>query len=51
MIISQQLNREIIDEIYEITNRLRQISKSKKGLLFIQNILCHKRAMLYFTRA
>jgi aspartate carbamoyltransferase catalytic subunit len=50
MIISQQLNREIIDEIYEITNHLRQISKSKVGSLFIQNLLCHKRAMLYFTQ-
>ena len=50
MIISQQLNREILDHIYEITNRLRQISKSKAGSIFMQNILCHKRAMLYFTQ-
>jgi len=50
MIISQQLNRGILDNIYEITNRLRQISKSKEGSRFIQNILCHKRAMLYFTQ-
>ncbi len=50
MIISQQLNRRILDDIYEITNHLRQISKSKEGSLFIQNILCHKRAMLYFTQ-
>jgi len=50
MIISQQLNRQILDYIYEITNRLRQISKSKTGSIFIQNILSHKRAMLYFTQ-
>jgi len=50
MIISQQLNREILDLIYEITNRLRQISKSKTGSIFMQNILRHKRAMLYFTQ-
>jgi aspartate carbamoyltransferase catalytic subunit len=50
MIISQQLNRKIIDDIYEITNYLRNISKSKAGSLFMQNILCHKRAMLYFTQ-
>jgi hypothetical protein len=41
MIISQQLNREIIDDIYEITNYLRHISKSKAGSLFMQNTLCH----------
>jgi aspartate carbamoyltransferase catalytic subunit len=50
MIISQQLNRKIVDDIYEITNQLRNISKSKAGSVFMQNILCHKRAMLYFTQ-
>ena len=50
MIISQQLSREIIDYIYEITNHLRHISESKAGSIFMQNILCHKRAMLYFTQ-
>jgi len=50
MIISQQLDREIVDDIYEITNHLRNISKSKAGSLFMQNILCHKRAMLHFTQ-
>jgi aspartate carbamoyltransferase catalytic subunit len=50
MIISQQLNRDILEEIYEITNSLRQISKSKTGSIFLQNLLCHKRAMLYFTQ-
>lgn len=50
MIISQQLDRKIIDDIYGITNHLRHISKSKAGSIFIQNILCHKRAMLWFTQ-
>lgn len=50
MIISQQLNREVIDDIYEITNHLRNISKSKAGSIFMQNTLSHKRAMLYFTQ-
>ena len=50
MIISQQLNREIIDSIYEITNQIRHIAKTKAGSLFIQNILSHKRGMLYFAQ-
>ena len=50
MIMSQQLNRDIIDEIYGITKALRGIAKSKTGSLFLQNILCHKRAMLYFAQ-
>ena len=50
MIRSQQLNREIIDDIYGITNQLRQISKEKAGSLFVQDLLCHKQAMLWFTQ-
>ena len=50
MIISQQLTRKILEDLYEITNHLRQVSKSKTGSLFLQNLLCHKRAMLYFNQ-
>ncbi|MGD2125456.1 MAG: aspartate carbamoyltransferase [Desulfobacteraceae bacterium] len=50
MIISQQLNRQILEDIYRITNQLRSVAKSKSGSLFLQNLLCHKRAMLYFAQ-
>jgi aspartate carbamoyltransferase catalytic subunit len=50
MIISQQLNRDILEKIYEITNHLRFIYKEKAGALFIQETLAHKGAMLYFTQ-
>ncbi|MBW1722957.1 MAG: aspartate carbamoyltransferase [Deltaproteobacteria bacterium] len=50
MIISQQLNRKILDDIYIITNRLRTLAKSKSGSLFLQDLLRHKRAMLYFAQ-
>jgi aspartate carbamoyltransferase catalytic subunit len=50
MIISQQLDRQILDDIYRITNQLRFVAKSKTGSIFLQSVLCHKRAMLYFTQ-
>lgn len=50
LIISQQLDRKILDEIYEITNHLRTKSKSKAGAIFMQSLLPHKRAMLYFSQ-
>jgi len=50
MILSQQLNRQVLDDIYRITNRLRAIAKSKAGSVFLQTLLCHKRAMLYFAQ-
>jgi aspartate carbamoyltransferase catalytic subunit len=50
MIISQQLNRPILDDLYRITNQIRSLSKSKTGSQFVQSLLCHKRAMLYFAQ-
>jgi len=50
MIISQQLNREILEDIYKITNKIRYVAKQKTGSIFIQGLLSHKRAMLYFTQ-
>jgi aspartate carbamoyltransferase catalytic subunit len=50
MIISQQLNRQILDDLYRITNQIRSLSKSKTGSHFVQSLLCHKRAMLYFAQ-
>ncbi len=50
MIISQQINRKVIDDIYKITNQIRTLSKSKTGSIFLQGLLRHKRAMLYFTQ-
>lgn len=50
MIISQQLNRKILDDIYKLTNCLRLISKQKEGAIFLKTVLAHKRAMLYFDQ-
>src|SRR4030042_5914616 len=50
MIISQQLNRQILEDVYGVTNQLRSISKSKAGSVFLQTVLSHKRAMLYFAQ-
>jgi aspartate carbamoyltransferase catalytic subunit len=50
MIMSQQLNRQILEVVYRITSQLRAIWKSKTGSVFLQSILSHKRAMLYFAQ-
>jgi hypothetical protein len=34
MIISQQLNRQILDDLYRVTNQIRSLSKSKTGSQF-----------------
>ena len=50
MIISQQLDRKILDEFCEIASQLRIKSRSKAGAIFMQKLLPHKRAMLYFSQ-
>ena len=49
-LLAQQFNREYLDEIYHLTNVIRAISKSKQGSLYLQSLLPHKRAMLYFMQ-
>lgn len=50
LVFSEQLDRPFIDGIYHTTNALRRISKSKEGRVFLQKLLAHKRAMLYFNQ-
>ena len=45
MIISQQLNRRILDDLYRITNQIRSLSKSKKGSQFVQSLLVFFRSL------
>lgn len=47
---SQQFDRELLDELYAITNKVRRFAKNKEGLDFLRNLLSHKRAMLYFVQ-
>ncbi|MBN1350206.1 aspartate carbamoyltransferase [candidate division KSB1 bacterium] len=47
---SQQFSRELLDELYEITNKIRRLNKSKEGLDYLRRMLSHKRAMLYFVQ-
>ena len=46
----KQFDLELINYIYQLTNCIRQFDKSKEGLLHLKNLLCDKRAMLYFTQ-
>lgn len=45
-----QFDRAFLDYVYELTNTIRKFDKSKDGLLYLQSLLRHRRAMLYFTQ-
>ena len=50
IIMSQQFDRPFLDEICELTTKIRGISKGNKGVSFLQSLLQGKRAMLYFVQ-
>lgn len=47
---SEQFDRPFLDELYDITNKLRKVARSKRGGDYLQTLLSEKRAMLYFTQ-
>lgn len=47
---SDQFDRQFLDELYDITNKLRMVARSKKGRDYLQTLLSDRRAMLYFTQ-
>ena len=49
-LIAQQFERAFLDDLGELTTRIRRIAKSQEGMRFLQGLLFHKRAMLYFTQ-
>ncbi len=49
-IFAQQFDREQLEGLSELATRIRQIAKSRAGMDFLQGLLSHKRAMLYFQQ-
>ena len=47
---SSQFSRKDLDYLCGLTNAIRQLDKSKEGIMYLQGLLAHKRAMLYFTQ-
>jgi aspartate carbamoyltransferase len=50
VIFSDQFTREMLDELGGIADMIRVMAKSREGYLFLNDLLRHKRAMLYFTQ-
>ncbi len=49
-LFSQQFNRKLLDHLFTLATRIRTIAKNKDGLDWLQTLLSHKRAMLYFIQ-
>jgi len=49
-IFGQQFTPETIKTLFDTANNIRKIAKTKTGLDWLQTLLSHKRAMLYFAQ-
>ncbi len=50
VMLSQQFSREFMENLFDVADRLKQISREPEGMDYISSLLRHKRAMLYFTQ-
>jgi aspartate carbamoyltransferase len=50
VIFSGQFDVPLLEELGEVADMIRMLSKSRAGQDFLINLLPHKRAMLYFTQ-
>ena len=49
-LFAQQFDRNLLERLCALANRIRFINKSKEGALYLKTVLAHKRAMLYFSQ-
>ena len=49
-LFAQQFDRKILDRLCRLATEIRTIAKTRNGMCFLQSLLSHKRAMLYFSQ-
>ncbi len=49
-LFAQQFDRELLERLAALANRIRFMAKTKEGALYLKSLLPHKRAMLYFSQ-
>ena len=50
VLVAQQFSRQELDRLGALATHIRRIAKERRGLLFLEDLLRHKRAMLYFSQ-
>ena len=50
VILSAQFDQKMLNKLIRTADRIRALAKSKEGSRFLNGLLSHKRALLYFTQ-
>jgi len=49
-LLAQQFDRPMLERLCDLATKIRRIAKTRGGMLFLQDLLREKRAMLYFAQ-
>jgi aspartate carbamoyltransferase catalytic subunit len=49
-LFAQQFDAPLLDRLATLANAVRAVAKSRAGVMFLRDLVCHKRAMLYFSQ-
>ena len=47
---TQQFDTSLLEELFEIANQIKIMTRKPNGIDFLKSLLRHKKAMLYFTQ-
>jgi len=50
VMLSHQFSIELLEELFNIADRVKEITRKTNGIEFLKSLLVHKKAMLYFTQ-
>ena len=50
ILLAQQFDRATLDALGHLATQIRFVAKSREGMRFLNQVLSHKRAMLYFSQ-
>lgn len=49
-LFAQQFDKDLLERLAALANRIRFMAKTKEGAMYLKSLLSHKRAMLYFSQ-
>jgi aspartate carbamoyltransferase catalytic subunit len=48
--LSHQFSISLMEELFDIADHVKEMTRKPNGIEFLKSLLCHKKAMLYFTQ-
>lgn len=50
VMLSHQFSIQLLEELFDIADRVKEMTRKPNGIEFLKSLLRHKKAMLYFTQ-